>query len=481
MPTFVFLLGILSVILLLWANRINAQQRIDFDIVDAIMDAQINTATAHLWLEHVISGDGGVEAKQVVADLDQAIKLIDVILEGGQAEHEWIFVPLKDPSLRIQTEEIKTLLLELRMSSLERLQSPETSGMGSDTDHKFNMLFTKIISKARVLEGIMEIDEAKNEERFNRLFLAVLVIWIFIVVSATASLFIHERQRKKTAIELMRTNEQLHVQADELTEHRERLEELVNKRTAELKAANERIHAEMAERLQTCVILHEAEKQNRNLSNKLLSAQEIERKRISMELHDELGQALNVIKLRLRVIEKCSRTSSGTMQEECEKLMEYMDQTIEGVRRISMDLSPAILEELGLRSALHWLLSNLKRDMSIKISADIGDIDPLFSETQWITIYRVIQEALTNIVKHAQAANVSFLTRRHEQRVIFSIEDDGKGFDLGSALPQEAEKGLGLTTMSERIKILGGDFDLWSRIGLGTRITFSIPVESSEA
>jgi signal transduction histidine kinase len=237
----------------------------------------------------------------------------------------------------------------------------------------------------------------------------------------------------------------------------------------------------MAERLQTCGILHEAEKQNLSLSTKLLSAQEIERKRISMELHDELGQALNVIKLRLRVIKKGSRTGSGAMREECEKLMAYMDQTIEGVRRISLDLSPAILEELGLKSALQWLLSNLERDLGITISANIADIDHLFPETQWITIYRVIQEALTNIGKHAQAENVSFLTRRQEQRVIFSVEDDGKGFDPEPALAQEAIKGLGLTTMSERVKILGGNFDLWSRKGQGTRIAFSIPIEKGEA
>jgi signal transduction histidine kinase len=85
-------------------------------------------------------------------------------------------------------------------------------------------------------------------------------------------------------------------------------------------------------------------------------------------------------------------------------------------------------------------------------------------------------------VKHAQAESVSFLTRRQEQRVIFSVEDDGKGFDLKPAWAQEtAEMGLGLTTMSERVKILGGNFDLWSRKGQGTRITFSIPVEKGEA
>jgi signal transduction histidine kinase len=481
-PTVVCLLGIFSIILLLLSHRIHERQHHDFDNLDTIMNTQITTATAHLWLEHILSGDEGVEDKQVIADLDKAIKLIDVILKNGHTEHDFFFGPLKNPALHTQAEEIKSLLVELKMSSLERLQSPETSGMGSATDRKFNALFIKVLNKAGVLEDIMKINAAKNEERFNRFFLAVLIIWIFIVISATARLFSLESKRRKIGTELRTTNVQLQLQADELTEHRERLEGLVNNRTAELKAAHERIHDEMAERLKARVNLHEAGKLNLALSNKLLTAQEAERKRISMELHDGLGQALNVMKLQLRVIEKGSKASQGAMREEYEKLLEYMDQTIEEVRRISMDLSPAILEEFGLKSALQLLLSNLKRDLNLMISEDIDYIDRLFPEKHWIIIYRVIQEALTNIVKHAQAENVSFLARRQEQRVIFSVEDDGKGFDLEPVLAQgPPEKGLGLTTMRQRVKIMGGDFNLWSRKGMGTRITFSIPVENNEA
>ena len=96
-----------------------------------------------------------------------------------------------------------------------------------------------------------------------------------------------------------------------------------------------------------------------------------------MELHDELGQALNVMKLRIRVIEKGLREDQGAIREECEELLEYMDQVIEDVRRLSLDLSPTVLEDLGLTSALRWLVSNLSKIPDLKITSDIAEIDHL--------------------------------------------------------------------------------------------------------
>jgi len=478
LPTIVFLIGMASIVLLLVVNRINERRLNEADIVDAIMDVQILITTAHLWVEEALSGDESVEVGKIFENLDLAINLIDVTLKGGVSQRDWISEPIQDPIQRSQAEEIKSLLMEFKRSSFQRLENPTVSKPGSAADQEFDALFKIIFGKVSNLERLMEIGEARDEEAFGRLFPMLLLAWAFIVVMATASLFFLEWKRRKVKKGLLMANVQLHSQAVELAEHRERLSELVDMRTAELKTANERLRIEMAERLQTCQILHEAEEQNHYLANRLLSAQEIERKRISMELHDELGQSLNVIKLQLRVIEK----GSMGKREECEKLLEYMDHVIEDVRRISRDLSPTVLEDLGLTSALHWLTDNMKKDPNVRITADVEDIDHLFSRKNWITIYRVVQEALTNIMKHAQAENVSFFTRTQGDRVAFSVEDDGNGFDLAQTKTQVADsKGLGLTTMSERVKIMGGDYNLWSRKGSGTRITFSIPIEKIEA
>lgn len=476
LPAIVFLIGMISIVLLQVANRINERRLIEADIVDAIMEAKSLTSTAHLWVEEAVTGDASVDVKKIFEDFDKAIHLIDATLKGGASDRDWIPEPIRDPDQRSRAEEIKSMLLEFKRLSHQRLENPAISMAGSVADQEYDKLFKEFTDNVGELEILMEIDEAKNDEAFGRLFPMSLLAWAFIVVGATASLFILERRRKEFKKGLIRANEQLSSQALELSGHRERLAELVDQRTAELKSANERLQVEMAERLQTCEILHEAEKQNHSLSNSLVSAQETERRRISMELHDELGQSLNVIKLQLRFIEK----GSMAKRDECEKLLEYMDQVIEDVRRISMDLSPTVLEHLGLTSAFQWLLDNLKRDPNIRITSDVEDIDHLFSRKNWITIYRVVQEALTNIVKHAQAGNVSFVTRTQGDRVAFSVEDDGNGFDGEQAMIRETNvKGFGLTTMSERVKIMGGDYNLWSRKGSGTRVTFSIPIEKT--
>ncbi|KAF0219146.1 MAG: PAS/PAC sensor signal transduction histidine [Geobacteraceae bacterium] len=482
MPATVFLIGLLSIILLLWVNRISERLRIDSAIVDAIMDVQIHTATAHLWLEQAIGGDTEVDVEKVIAGLDQAINLVDVTLNGGKAEHDRILEPLKDPELRLRAETIKSLLKKLKMIGLVRLQNPEKSGIGSGIDHQFDLVFKEIHSKARELEDIMEIDEAGNEETSSRLFLGILLIWAFIVAAATAGLWSRESARKSAEEELLKANEQLLSQTEELTGHREHLTELVEKRTAELTAANKLLQAEIAERRQTEETLKETEKQIRQLSFRLINAQEIERKRISMGLHDELGQALNVTKLRIRVIEKGLREDQQAIRKDCEELLEYMNHVIEDVRRLSLALSPTVLEDLGLTSALRWLISSFLKIPNMKITSDIAEIDHHFPRNHWITIYRVFQEAITNIGKHARAENVSVVIRRHDDRVTFSVEDDGKGFDLKQASMKDvSEKGLGLTTMTERVRMMGGNLDLWSQEGKGTRITFSIPVEKGGA
>jgi len=132
-----------------------------------------------------------------------------------------------------------------------------------------------------------------------------------------------------------------------LTGHRRHLAELVEKRTIELTDTNAILRQEIAERKRAEETLKESEKRTEKLASRLISAQEIERKRIAMELHDELGQALNAIKLNLRVIENGLGNDQPVIREECEKLLVYMDHVIEDVRRLSLALSPTILEDLG--------------------------------------------------------------------------------------------------------------------------------------
>jgi len=477
LPATVFLIGILSIALSLWVERIYAKLGNDAEIGDVIMDVQVHTAIYHLWLEEAGVGNLPATVQAATARLDQAIHSINATLSGGVTENHRISRPLQDPELRARALAIKSLLIKLRTLGLVRHQKADKSGSGSVVEHEFHGVFKELLGSLRTFEDILEKDEVANREKSRFLFLASQVTWAFIVVAATAGLWNRERKRRAAEVKLLRAHGQLLSQTDELTEHRKHLAELVENRTAELTTANALLRVEIAERRQAEETLKETGKQVQQLSARLLTAQEMERKRISMELHDELGQALSVTKLRLRAIEKGLEETQQELREECEDLRWYMDHVIEDVRRISMALSPTILEDLGLTAALRWLVSNFAAFSDINVTSDIAEIDHLFPRNQWITIYRVVQETLTNIGKHAQASNISLFLRYNDDMVSFSVEDDGNGFDPQQVLLRDAAaKGLGLTTMDERIRMIGGVVNLWSQEGKGTRVTFSIRV-----
>ena len=226
--------------------------------------------------------------------------------------------------------------------------------------------------------------------------------------------------------------------------------------------------------------LRESEEHLQALSFQLLMAQEKERGRISRELHDELGQSLAVLKLRLKFLEKNFEKDPEKVREECEQSFQYIDQMIEEVRRLSRDLSPSMVEDLGLSNALRWLINNFGRNNSLELTLDIkdADIDHLLSQVAQVVIYRILQEALTNIGKHARASHVSVAIDRQDKDLSLLVQDDGKGFDVTEALRSKApSKGLGLVTMQERAKMLGGTLEVWSQKGKGTRISLHFPLD----
>jgi signal transduction histidine kinase len=227
--------------------------------------------------------------------------------------------------------------------------------------------------------------------------------------------------------------------------------------------------------------LRESEQQLRRLSSQILSAQEVERRRIARELHDEMGGALAVLKLQTSHVEKNLQEGQAELREECRRNLKSIDEIIENARRLSRDLSPSILEDIGLTPALRWLVDNFIKNYRIPVASDILNVDQLFPRHSQIMIYRIFQEAFANIGKHAQAGRVSVKVRLEGNKACFSIEDDGRGFDPRAAATREPqEKGMGLITMDERARMLGGSLDIWSEAGQGTRLAFCFPIGQGE-
>ncbi len=222
--------------------------------------------------------------------------------------------------------------------------------------------------------------------------------------------------------------------------------------------------------------LKRSAEQLRYLSSRLLTTQEEERQRISKELHDALGGGLVTLKLRENLMKKSLKPDQAEQIRECEKTIEYIDQIMQEVYRLIRNLSPSILEHLGLTAAIRKLADDHAKRNSIKVTVDTANTNGHFSREAQRGVYRIFQEAFTNIEKYALAENVSVAVIENEDQIAFLIKDDGKGFDVEKMGARPVtEKGLGLAIMEERVGILGGHFEIWSEEGKGTQISFRVP------
>jgi signal transduction histidine kinase len=217
--------------------------------------------------------------------------------------------------------------------------------------------------------------------------------------------------------------------------------------------------------------LREREMRIVELSGHLLKAQEEERKRISRELHDETGQALMVIRLYLGMLD--GTVKSHKSKEKIGELLAVVDRTIEGIRRIIGRLSPLVLQELGLISAIRKEAKDLHKTAGVQarvaISDNVGRLDPVIETA----IYRVVQESLHNVAKHAQAKNVDIQMERKGETLRLVIEDDGTGI---RPVTNPMRPSFGMAGMQERITTLGGRMKVESRKGEGTKISITVPV-----
>jgi len=208
----------------------------------------------------------------------------------------------------------------------------------------------------------------------------------------------------------------------------------------------------------------------RDSLRRVVSGQEIERQRLARELHDETGQALTSILLGLKSVEEASGPEE--MGAAAGELRELVVATLQDVRRLAVELRPRVLDDFGLVAALERLVETFSESTGIDVQFEARLGDERLSEELETTLYRILQEALTNVVKHAHARKVSILLVRRGGKVTAVIEDDGEGFDPG----QSGEQGLGLLGMRERIDLLEGRINVESSPGSGTTLAVEVPL-----
>jgi signal transduction histidine kinase len=207
----------------------------------------------------------------------------------------------------------------------------------------------------------------------------------------------------------------------------------------------------------------------RDALRRVVDAQELERRRLARELHDETGQALTSILLGLKTLEETLETDES--RAATARLRELVVATLQDVRRLAVELRPSVLDDFGLVPALEHLTSSFAEQTGIAVDfgAALGE-HRLPGEVE-TALYRIVQESLTNVVKHAEAQRVSISLTRMEGSVKAVVEDDGTGFD-----PAIVDGGIGLIGMQERLALLGGRLRVESRPGAGTTIAADVPV-----
>ncbi len=202
-----------------------------------------------------------------------------------------------------------------------------------------------------------------------------------------------------------------------------------------------------------------AEEELRRLSHQLVQAHEEERKSISRELHDEIGQMLTGLRMEIGNLELFRDSPGDEFGKHLAETRAITEQTMRSVRDLAMGLRPSMLDDLGLEPALRWQAREFERRSGVAASIETdGDLGNL-SESLRTCIYRVVQESLTNCARHAQASNVRITVHGSKDRINLTIQDDGKGFDPKSL----GRRGLGLIGMEERVRKLGGALAIYSQ------------------
>jgi signal transduction histidine kinase len=294
--------------------------------------------------------------------------------------------------------------------------------------------------------------------------------------AASAGLLCRERKWCRVAVSditaLKRAEEMQRRMEAQAVANRELREEIVRRKTVEkaLKKSEQFAHQLLAESLGL-------QKQLRDLSRQILVAQEEERKRISRELHDEIAQVLTAVSLHLAVLAAQDEVDPKSLRKKIARTQQLVVKSLNVVHAYAGQLRPALLDDLGLIPALHSHVKDFAKRTGLAVhftGFTRGKTEQLDSAKRTV-LYRVAQEALINVAKHAHASQVNVSIRKLRSVIRLEVKDDGKSFQVPDAPPAGRNKGLGLLGMRERVEMVGGRFTIESAPGQGTVIRAEVP------
>jgi signal transduction histidine kinase len=250
------------------------------------------------------------------------------------------------------------------------------------------------------------------------------------------------------------------------------LEQRVEERTHELSRVNEN--------LQTEIIKHkESETARLELLRRLVGAQEEERRRISRELHDQTGQHLTALLLGLKTLNSSTGNGSSSLHKSLFQLQKLTERLVDEAHHLAWELRPAALDDLGLETAIFNYVEKWSERNSIPLDFHSGLAKLRLPPPVETAVFRIVQEALTNILKHAEATRVSVMLEYRNDELLVIVEDNGRGFQLDVPLSVKEPGGLGLVGIRERVALVGGKLNIESELGSGTTLAIRIPAPVS--
>jgi len=283
--------------------------------------------------------------------------------------------------------------------------------------------------------------------------------------------------------------EKTHPSAREATAHLKKFIETLSQRTVELAASNLELSLEIVQREAAEAALRKSERhysqlleqsdrlqeQLRRLSRQILSAQEDERKKISRELHDVIAQTLTGINVRLATLKREAAINTKGLDRNIARTQRLVEHSVNIVHQFARELRPAVLDDLGLIPALHSFMKNFtaRTGVRTRLTAFAG-VEQLDTAKRTV-LYRVAQEAMTNVARHAKASRVEVSIQKLPDGICMRVKDDGRSFRVERVMHSRSRKHLGLLGMRERLEMIGGRLGIESVAGSGTAIEAKIP------
>jgi len=288
--------------------------------------------------------------------------------------------------------------------------------------------------------------------------------------------------------------EKTHRIAQEANDQLVQLNQALKQHSVDLTASNRQLQQEILQRKSVEESLRKSEQhysqlleqsrhmqeQLRLLSRQLLSAQEEERKMISRELHDEIAQTLTGINIQLATLKVEAAFNVKGLQKKITRTQRMVEKSVDIVHRFARELRPTVLDDLGLIPALHSFVKSFSKQTRVHVRLTIfAGVEKLDNARRTI-LYRVAQEALTNVARHAQASVVDLSIDKLRDRICMKIKDDGRSFQVNHILQAKKNKRLGLLGMRERVEMVGGNLRVESAPGQGTTIHAEIPLTNDK-